>query len=83
MNLFEKACRQALLDLYFDLAACNNLIKKYPDWDWLVVKKAELEAKERELVKELSWTKHRRARETLETAKLLVYKEVIGVTIKW
>ena len=49
MNLFEKACRQALLDLYFDLAACNNLIKKHPDWGWLKAKKAELEAKEAEL----------------------------------
>ena len=54
MNLFEKACRQALLDLYFDLAACNNLIKKRPDWDWLKVKKAELEAKEAELVEAIS-----------------------------
>lgn len=54
MTLFEKACRQALLDLYFDLAACNNLIKKRPDWEWLVNKKAELEAKERELLKELA-----------------------------
>ena len=53
MNLFEKACRQALLDLYFDLAACNNLIKKRPDWDWLKAKKAELEAKERELSRSL------------------------------
>ena len=53
MNLFEKACRQALLDLYFDLATCNRLIKKRPDWDWLKHKKAELEAKERELLKEL------------------------------
>ena len=49
MNLFEKACDAALLDIYWDLAACNNLIKKYPDWDWLKDKKAELEAKEREL----------------------------------
>ena len=54
MNLFEKACRQALLDLYFDLAACNNLIKKRPDWDWLKDKKAELEAKEAELVEAIS-----------------------------
>ena len=54
MNLFEKACRQALLDLYFDLAACNNLIKKRPDWKWLVDKKAELEAKERELSNAIS-----------------------------
>ena len=54
MNLFEKACRQALLDLYFDLAACNKLMKSHPDWDWLKDKKSELEAKERELVKELA-----------------------------
>lgn len=50
MNLFEKACESALMDLYFDLAACNNLIKKHPDWEWLKDKKAELEAKETELV---------------------------------
>lgn len=54
MNLFEKACRKALLDLYFDLAACNNLIKTHPDWDWLKDKRSELEAKERELLKELA-----------------------------
>ena len=54
MNLFEKACKSALFDIYWDLATCNNLIKKHPDWDWLVSKKAELEAKEAELVKELS-----------------------------
>lgn len=49
MNLFEKACESALMDLYFDLAACNNLIKKHPDWKWLKDKKSELESKEREL----------------------------------
>lgn len=54
MNLFEKACRKALEDTYFDLAICNKLMKKHPDWDWLVGKKAELEAKERELLKELA-----------------------------
>ena len=54
MNLFEKACRKALEDLYFDLAACNNLIKRHPDGDWLKDKKAELEAKESELLKELA-----------------------------
>ena len=53
MNLFEKACENALVDIYWDLAACNNLIKKHPDWEWLVNKKIELEAKEAELVKEL------------------------------
>ena len=53
MNLYKKACETALLDIYFDLATCNNLIKMHPDWDWLVSKKAELEAKERELLKEL------------------------------
>lgn len=53
MNLIEIACRKALIDIYFDLAACNNLIKKYPDWEWLKDKKAELEAKEKELSKEL------------------------------
>ena len=54
MNLFEKACRKALVDIYFDLAACNNLIKKHPDWEWLTDKKSELEAKEAELVEAIS-----------------------------
>ena len=54
MNLYKKAIETALLDLYWDLAACNKLMKKHPDWDWLVDKKAELEAKEAELVKELA-----------------------------
>ena len=54
MNLFKKACENALIDIYWDLAACNDLIKKRPDWEWLVAKKSELEAKERELVKELA-----------------------------
>lgn len=54
MNLYEKACERALLDIYWDLATCNNLMKKHPDWEWLADKKAELEAKERELLKELA-----------------------------
>ena len=54
MNLFEKACRNELVNIYWDLAACNNLIKSHPDWDWLKDKKAELEAKESELLKELA-----------------------------
>lgn len=54
MNLFEKACETALVDLYFDLATCNKLMKSYPDWEWLKDKKAELEAKESELLKELA-----------------------------
>ena len=54
MNLFEKACKKALVDIYFDLATCNKLIKSHPDWDWLKAKKAELEAKESELLKELA-----------------------------
>ena len=49
MNLYKKACRKALEDIYFDLAACNKLIKSHPDWDWLKAKKVELEAKEAEL----------------------------------
>ena len=53
MNLFEKACKSALVDIYFDLAACNKLMKSHPDWNWLKDKKAELEAKERELVRSL------------------------------
>lgn len=54
MSLYEKACRNALVDIYFDLAACNKLMKKHPDWEWLKVKKSELEAKERELLGELA-----------------------------
>ena len=54
MNLYKKACESALLDIYWDLAACNNLIKSHPDWDWLLNKKAELEAKEKELVETIS-----------------------------
>ena len=53
MNLYKKACRKALLDTYWNLAACNKLIKRHPDWDWLKYKKAEHEAKEKELLKEL------------------------------
>lgn len=54
MNLFEKACRKALLDLYFDLAICDKILKSHPDWEWLVDKKAELEARERELAEAIS-----------------------------
>ena len=49
MNLFEKACRKALVDIYFDLAICDKILKSHPDWEWLVDKKSELEAKEKEL----------------------------------
>ena len=52
MNLYKKACERALLDIYWDLATCNKLMKSHPDWEWLVDKKAELEAKEAELVKD-------------------------------
>lgn len=54
MTLYERACENALVDIYWDLAICNNLIKKHSDWEWLKDKKAELEAKEAELVKELA-----------------------------
>lgn len=54
MTLYERACKKALLDLYFDLATCNKLIKKHPDWEWLKQKRSELEAKEKELVGELA-----------------------------
>ena len=57
MNLFEKACRKALLDIYWDLAACQKLMKSHPDWEWLKNKKSELEAKEKELEKPLVQTK--------------------------
>ena len=46
MTLYERACETALIDIYWDLAAFNKLIKKNPDWKWLVDKKTELEAKE-------------------------------------
>ena len=54
MNLYKKACRKALEDIYWDLAICNKMMQNYPDWDWLKVKKIDLEAKERELLKELA-----------------------------
>ena len=54
MNLFKKACKTALVDIYFDLAICDKILKSHPDWEWLLYKKAELEAKERELLKELA-----------------------------
>ena len=54
MNLYERACRKALEDIYWDLATCKKLMEKNPDWKWLNDKKAELEAKEAELVKELA-----------------------------
>ena len=57
MNLFEKACRKALLDIYWDLAACKKLMKSHPDWEWLKYKNAELEAKEAELENEIAFIK--------------------------
>ena len=54
MNLYKKACRKALADIYWDLATCNKLIKSHPDWEFLNFKKAELEAKEAELVEAIS-----------------------------
>ena len=54
MNLFKKAVSQALVDIYWDLATCDKLMKRHSDWDWLKVKKSELEAKEAELLKELA-----------------------------
>lgn len=53
MNLYKKAIETALKDIYWDLATCEKLMKKHSDWDWLKDKKAELEAKEKELVGEL------------------------------
>ena len=53
MNIYKKACRNELVNIYWDLAACNNLIKRHPDWEWLIDKKSDLEAKEKELLKEL------------------------------
>ena len=54
MNLYKKACETALVDIYWDLAACNKLMKSHPDWKWLVDKNAEREAKEEELVEAIS-----------------------------
>ena len=54
MNLYKKACKRALEDIYWDLAACKKLMDSHPDWEWLKDKKAELESKEAELVKELA-----------------------------
>lgn len=54
MNLYKKACRNALLEVYWNLATCNKLMRRHPDWEWLVNKKVELEAKESELLKELA-----------------------------
>ena len=54
LDIIEKACKSALLDIYWDLAACKKLMKSHPDWNWLKDKKAELEAKEKELEKELA-----------------------------
>ena len=54
MNLYTKACERALLDIYWDLATCDKLLQSHPDWDWLKVKKSELESKEAELSKELA-----------------------------
>lgn len=59
MSLYERACRNALVDIYWDLAICEKLMKKHPDWAWLADKKAELEAKEAELSKELARTNYR------------------------
>lgn len=70
MNLFEKACESALMDLYFDLAACNNLIKKHPDWKWLKDKKSELESKERELTSCI-----RKLQKTQPLVQTKIYKE--------
>ena len=53
MNLYKKACESALLDIYFDLAICDKILRSHPDWGWLKDKKAELEAREAELLKEL------------------------------
>ena len=54
MNIYKKACESALLDLYFDLAICDKILKRHPEWKWLKDKKAELEAKESELVEAIS-----------------------------
>ena len=57
MNLYIKACENALVDIYWDLAMCKKLMNSHPDWDWLKDKKAEFEAKASELEKELAFIK--------------------------
>ena len=54
MNLYKKACRKALADIYFDLAICNKMMQNHPDWEWLKNKRSELEAKEAELSRSLN-----------------------------
>ena len=54
MNLYKKAIETALKEIYWDLAICNKMMQNHPDWEWLKDKKAELEAKEKELEKELA-----------------------------
>lgn len=51
--LYKKACERALFDIYWDLAACDKLMKQHADWKWLADKKAELEAKEAKVKREL------------------------------
>lgn len=52
--LYKRACESALNDIYFDLGACDKLIKQHPDWGWVKDKKVELEKQEREIKSELA-----------------------------
>ena len=52
--LYKRACESALIDIYFDLGACDKLIKQHPDWRWVKDKKVELKKQEREIKSELA-----------------------------
>lgn len=52
--LYQRACKNALTDIYFDLGACNKLMKRHPDWGWVKEKKTKLEKQEQEIKSELA-----------------------------
>lgn len=52
--LWKRACENALTDTYFDLGACDKLMKQHPEWGWVKEKKIKLEKQEREIKSELA-----------------------------
>lgn len=52
--LYQRACKNALTDIYFDLGACDKLMKQHPDWGWVKEKKTKLEKQEQEIKSELA-----------------------------
>lgn len=54
MSLYERACRNALVDIYWDLAICDKLMKQHPEWGWVKEKKIKLEKQEQEIKSELA-----------------------------